>query len=50
MASFSFLSPVFGVAFGWLVLSEPVGLPLIVALVLVGGGIYLVNYKPKAPS
>lgn len=46
MASFGFLAPVFGVGFGWLILSEPVGLRLIAALVLVALGIVLVNKKP----
>jgi drug/metabolite transporter (DMT)-like permease len=50
MASFGFLAPVFGVAFGWLILDEPVTLTLVVALVLVGLGIFLVNKKPKANS
>lgn len=47
MASFGFLAPVFGVAFGWLILQEPVGLRLLAALVLVGIGIILVNQRPK---
>lgn len=47
MASFGFLAPVFGVAFGWLILNEPVGMRLLAALVLVGIGIVLVNRKPK---
>ncbi len=47
MASFSFLAPLFGVAFGWLILSEPVGLRLIAALALVSVGIVLVNKKAK---
>lgn len=50
MASFGFLAPVFGVTFGWLILDEPVGLQLVVALVLVGLGIFLVNHKPKKSS
>jgi drug/metabolite transporter (DMT)-like permease len=50
MASFGFLAPVFGVAFGWLILDEPVTMTLVVALVLVGLGIFLVNKKPKANS
>lgn len=48
MASFGFLAPLFGVGFGWLILNEPVGLRLIMALVLVGAGIVLVNRKPRA--
>jgi drug/metabolite transporter (DMT)-like permease len=47
MASFGFLAPVFGVGFGWLILDEPVGMRLIVALVLVGAGIFMVNRKAK---
>lgn len=43
VASFSFLSPVFGVAMGWLFLDEPVGLPLLGALVLVALGLVLIN-------
>ena len=46
MASFGFLAPLFGVAFGWLILSEPVGPRLVIALALVGTGIVLVNRKP----
>ncbi|MEL6968363.1 MAG: DMT family transporter [Pseudomonadota bacterium] len=48
MASFGFLAPVFGVLFGWLILQEPVGIRLVVALTLVAVGIVLVNRKPKA--
>lgn len=48
MASFGFLAPVFGVAFGWLILDEPVGIRLLAALVLVGIGIVLVNRRPKS--
>ncbi len=43
VASFGFLSPVFGVLFGAILLREPVGLQLIGALGLVALGIYLVN-------
>ena len=50
MASFSFLTPLFGVLFGWLILGEPLTANVVVALVLVGAGIWLVNRraKPKA--
>ena len=48
MASFGFLAPVFGVTFGWLILGEEVGLRLLVALVMVGVGIVLVNRKKNA--
>ncbi|NKB51290.1 MAG: EamA family transporter [Rhizobiaceae bacterium] len=50
MASFTFFAPVFGVAFGWLLLDEPVGLRLLAALALVGAGIVLVNRKPKSAT
>ncbi len=45
VASFSFLSPVFGVALGWALLGEPVGLSLVGALVLVAAGIVLINRR-----
>ena len=48
VASFSFLSPVFAVILGWLLLSEDVALSVWVALVLVASGIFLINRKPKA--
>jgi len=47
MASFSFLAPLFGVAFGWLILSEAVGIRLVLALIFVSIGIVLVNRKPR---
>jgi len=43
VASFSFLTPVFGVFMGWLLLGETLGPSLILSLVLVAGGILLVN-------
>ncbi len=43
VASFSFLSPVFGVAFGWLLLDEEIGVTILGALALVAAGIYLIN-------
>jgi drug/metabolite transporter (DMT)-like permease len=49
LTSFTFLTPVFGVMFGGLLLGEPVGWRLIVALGLVAVGIYLVN-RPQAMS
>lgn len=48
LASFTFLTPLFGVMAGGWLLNEPMTAPLLLALVLVGGGIYLVN-RP-APS
>ncbi len=46
VASFSFLSPVFSVLLGWLLLSEQVAPSVWGALVLVASGIYLINRKP----
>lgn len=48
VASFSFLSPVFSVLLGWLLLSEEVALTVWAALVLVAAGIYLINRKPRS--
>ena len=47
MASFSFLSPVMAVVFGWLILSEPVGPDFIGALGLVAVGIVLINKRRR---
>jgi drug/metabolite transporter (DMT)-like permease len=49
VASFSFLSPVFSVILGWLLLSEEVALSVWIALVLVAGGIWLINRRPRRP-
>jgi drug/metabolite transporter (DMT)-like permease len=43
LAAFSFLTPLFGLAAGWLLLAEPVTPALVVAMACVAGGIYLVN-------
>jgi drug/metabolite transporter (DMT)-like permease len=43
LSSFTFLTPLFGVAFGAALLNEPVSPYLLLALGLVAGGIYLVN-------
>ncbi|MCV2868563.1 DMT family transporter [Defluviimonas sp. WL0002] len=48
VASFAFLTPVFGVALGWLLLDEPVGPRLFAALILVAVGIVLINRPRKA--
>ncbi len=48
LAAFTFLTPLFGVAAGWAILSEPISSDLVIALVLVGAGIYLVNRPPLA--
>ncbi|MEH0022609.1 MAG: DMT family transporter [Desulfobacter sp.] len=45
IAPFAFLTPLFGVMAGALILGEPVTLFLVCALALVGTGIYLVNRK-----
>lgn len=47
VASFSFLSPVASVFLGWLLLSEEVSNAIYVALVLVAGGIFLINRRPR---
>ena len=46
VASFSFLSPIFAVIFGWLLLGEDVGVQVWIALGLVSAGIYLINRRP----
>lgn len=43
MASFSLLTPVFGVFFGWLIFDDALTLPFFGALALVGVGLVLVN-------
>ena len=43
VASFSFLAPIFGVFFSWLILNETLTWNIVVALVLVAIGIILVN-------
>jgi drug/metabolite transporter (DMT)-like permease len=47
MASFSFLAPVFGVIFGWLILDENISLTIFGSLLLVSIGIILINWKTK---
>jgi drug/metabolite transporter (DMT)-like permease len=48
LSSFTFLTPLFGVAFGAALLGEPLSPRLIAALVLVAAGIYLVNRPSRA--
>ncbi len=43
LASFTFLTPLFGVLAGWWILDEPLTIALLVALILVAVGVYLVN-------
>ncbi len=47
MTSFSFLAPVFGVLFSWLILGEDISWSVIAALALVAAGIYLVNRRVR---
>ncbi len=47
IASFTFLTPIFGVFAGHMLLDEAISRSLLVALILVGTGIYLVN-RPVA--
>jgi drug/metabolite transporter (DMT)-like permease len=46
MASFSLLAPVFGVFFGWLIFDDQITPLFLVALLLVGSGIVLINRSP----
>jgi len=46
LASFTMLTPIFGLLAGALLLGEPITTRLLIALVGVAGGIYLVNRKP----
>lgn len=48
VASFSFLTPVFGVTLGWLILGEHVGPLLVAAVALVALGIVLINRPARA--
>ena len=48
MASFSFLAPVFGVIFGWLILGEEISVTITGSLLLVSLGIMLMNWKPRS--
>ncbi len=47
IASFGFISPMFGVLFGYLLLDEALSLTFVLALLLVAAGIFLVN-RPVA--
>lgn len=50
VASFSFLSPVFGVGLGWALLGEEVGPVLLAALALVALGLVLINRRVQVPQ
>ena len=47
MQSFTFLSPIWGVLLGIVVLGEELQAPLVAGIALVGIGIYLVNRPPR---
>lgn len=47
VASFTFLTPLFGVLFAWLILDEQLSFDMLGALLLVALGIYLVNKPGK---
>lgn len=47
LSSFSFLTPLFGMLAGWLLLAERISGALMLAMLLVGAGIWLVNRPPK---
>ncbi|MFD1195966.1 DMT family transporter [Seohaeicola saemankumensis] len=50
VASFSFLTPVLAVGFGWLILGEEIGPAVLAGLVLVAVGIVLINRRPRVPA
>lgn len=50
IAAFSFLSPVLAVGMGWLLLDEPLGPGFVIALVLTGAGIVLINRRRRPPG
>ena len=47
LASFTFLTPAFGVLFAGLILGEPLGATIFIALALIAGGLILVNRMPR---
>jgi drug/metabolite transporter (DMT)-like permease len=48
LSAFSFLTPLFGLVAGGVLLGEPITGALVLAMLLVGAGIYLVNRRPTA--
>jgi len=50
LSSYTFSSPLFGVVFGVLLLSEPMTMALAAGTALVGAGIYLVNRRRVIPA
>ncbi|MEZ5799460.1 MAG: DMT family transporter [Nitratireductor sp.] len=49
MASYAFLTPVFGVILGWFVFHEQLTANVVLSLALVGAGIWLVNRRTRLP-
>ena len=49
LASFTFLTPAFGVLCGGILLGEPLGARLLIALVLIAAGLIIVNRPPRRP-
>ena len=49
VASFAFLTPIFGMAFGWLILSESLSNNIAISACLVVIGIFLINRPNKIP-
>ncbi|MEP9390359.1 DMT family transporter [Mesorhizobium sp. KR9-304] len=49
LASFTFVTPAFGVLFAGLILGEPLGVTIFIALLLIAGGLVLVNRAPRRP-
>jgi drug/metabolite transporter (DMT)-like permease len=47
LASFTFLTPAFGLLFAGLILGEPLGATIFIALVLIAAGLVLVNRAPR---
>jgi drug/metabolite transporter (DMT)-like permease len=45
VASFSFLSPVFSVLLGWVLLGEEIGMTIWLALAMVAAGLLLINRR-----
>ena len=50
MATFSFLSPIFGVFFGWLILGDVMDWSIIAALVLISIGVFLVSRRESSKN
>ena len=48
LPAYTFWTPIFGLAAGWLLLGEPVTPALLLAMACVAVGIYLVNREPDA--